>query len=318
MHFKREVSAVMSLHDGIYHLGNGFLYVPSPFTEVVSVFLTERSELIAEWEVATTSVLVAGVIVLGPSVLFVTTLDAMDLVNEVFVPVSYVLWAVELRCTLEFHLEAAPFAGFYLTGGEVIEGDEDSFDVKAANATGVPVTNGLGSAIHSLGLGGDVLGGGFVFHQPVDAIELDLKVKLTVEDELREFNAKGFLDVNYFHHGAIARIVVVILEEGFCAVVEGTVVVRVECLFCALAVPGFLSFFEGILKGKGWIVPADLFNGAVEAVKESVPGAAVAEGIGAHQWDKVADVAPVELAEARTGTGPAGMVNVEFIVCEFH
>lgn len=285
---------------------------------MISVFLAERSELIAEREVSAATVLVAAVVVLGPSVLFIAPLDAMDFINEVFVPVGYVLWAVELRCALEFHLEAAPFATFHFACGKVMEGNENSFDVKAANATGVPIADGLSSAVHSLGLGGDILGSGFVFHQPVDAVELDLEVKLAVEDELREFNAEGLFDVDNFHHGTVARVVIVVFEEGFGTVVEGAVIVRVEGLLCALAVPSFLSFFESILKREGWVVPANLFDGTVKTVEKSMPGAAVAEGIGAHEWDEVTDVTPVEFAEATGSAASARVVDVDFGVSCFH
>jgi hypothetical protein len=79
-------------------------------------------------------------------------------------------------------------------------------------------------------LGGDVLGSGFVFHEPVDTVQLNLKVKLTVEDEVREFDGKGFFDVYYSKHFLVHLVVVVVFEECFCAVLEGAVVIFVEGL----------------------------------------------------------------------------------------
>jgi hypothetical protein len=230
IHFRNVVSAVRSLHDGIDYLLNGVLHVPGNVYKMIEVLVPERSELIAKGKVSATSVLVAGVVVLGPEVTFVAIHELLRYAGEMLEPVVDVLLAVELRGTLELHLESTPFPGLYLSCGEVMEGDKNSFNVEAEDATSVPVADGLGCSIHALDLGCDVLRSSFVLHEPVDTVEFNLKVELAVEDEFREFNAEGFFDVDNFHHGTVARIVVIVFEESLGAVLKGTIVVFVKVL----------------------------------------------------------------------------------------
>ena len=300
------------------NLRDSLLYVPFYFSEVRKLLISKGAKLVAKGEVSATAILVAGIVVLGPEVPFVTGFELVNYTDKVFMPIIYVLADVELRRTLELHFDAAPFTAFYLSCGEVMEGNEYSFNVVAEDAASVPVAYGLCCTVHTFNLGGDVLRSGFVFHQPVDAIELDLKVKLTVEDEVREFNTEGLFDVDYFHHRAVASVVVVVLKEGLGTVIEGTVIVFVEGLLLGFTVPSGFTFVEGVLKCSVRIIPALFLYGLIKAVEEAVPSAAIAQGIGAEGWDKVTDIAPVILAEARTGTGPTGVVDVELSVSCLH